>query len=381
MATRPNVTVQVVDNSFITAAAEAASSHISGMYSANGLLTVFGTTGEKNNKIMTIQNATDWIGRLEGTTFGGTGAGPTGAWMTEWYSAYNYLLYGGVLSITDTATKFYDPLVALDSIFNAELTTTQGNFVNNTVAQRDDIVGVLGVTYAGYDSGTVPSSLLTIYPIDGTASEQLFLVGGEKVTLKLSNNNTENFATIPLSSDTAGCFARTDYLAQRWYSPAGTRRGRILNVIRLVKNPNATEQDLLYNVGVNSVIGIAGQGAFLFGDITNIADQTSTLSRINVVRLINYIKRTMTLTANSVLFELNDDTTRSLFKNAANGFLQLIKDGRGLYDFKVVCDASNNPGSVVDANQFVADLFIKPVKSINYVKIRITNLNTDAPLA
>ena len=173
---------------------------------------------------------------------------------------------------------------------------------------------------------------------------------------------------------------RTDREAKQWFSPAGTRRGRILNVIRLKKNPTAAEQDALYNSEINSVIGIAGSGTFLFGDITKEATATSTLTRINVVRLINYIKKTLGRTAFGVLFEVNDVITRSLFTNAARGFLQQIQDGRGLYGFKIVCDESNNPGAIIDANQFVADVFIKPTKSINYVKLVITNVNTDAVL-
>ena len=153
-----------------------------------------------------------------------------------------------------------------------------------------------------------------------------------------------------------------------------------MNTIRLKKNPTAAEQDALYTAKVNSVIGIAGSGTFLFGDITREPTATSTLTRINVVRLINYIKKTLGRTAFGVLFEINDDITRDLFTNAANGFLGQVQDGRGLYGYKVVCDASNNPGAIVDANQFVADVFIKPTKSINYVKLVITNVNTDTVL-
>jgi phage tail sheath protein FI len=169
-------------------------------------------------------------------------------------------------------------------------------------------------------------------------------------------------------------------VAEPWFSPAGTTRGRILNVVRLKKNPNNTEQDNLYAVDVNPVIGIPGEGTFLFGDKTKESDDTSTLTRVNVVRLINYIKRVLGNTARGVLFEVNDETTRSQFRNAANGFLQRILEGRGLVEYKVVCDETNNPGTVVDANQFVADIFIKPTKSINFVRIIITNVNTDVEL-
>jgi len=104
------------------------------------------------------------------------------------------------------------------------------------------------------------------------------------------------------------------------------------------------------------------------------------LTRVNVVRLINYIKRVLGNTARGVLFEVNDEITRSLFANAASGFLQTIKEGRGLFGYKVVCDSTNNTADIVDANQFVADIYIQPTKSINYVKITITNLNTSVQL-
>lgn len=385
MATRPNVTVSVVDNSFVTIAAEDNSAHVSGMYSPNGLLTIFGVTADRDAHYMTIENLSQWVGKLNGSTYGGTaGAGPTAAWKTEWYSAYNYLLYGGILKITDTTYTFYDEGVVLDSVFMADLTATQANFVTNTVAQRTDIVGVLGCTFSGYTGGSlVPSGLTAIFPseVANASDSRLFTVGGEKVTLGLSNTTVgENFVTVPLTADMAGCLARTDRDSTVWNSPAGTSRGRILNVVRLQKVLTPSEQDNLYNAKINPVIGIAGSGTFLFGDITREGQSTSTLTRINVVRVINYIKKTLTRTAKDLLFELNNTTTRGLFKASAEGFLTTVQAGGGLYDYKVVCDESNNTGDIIDANQFVADIYIKPAKSINYVKITITNLNTSAPL-
>lgn len=385
MATRPNVTVTVVDNSFVIAGSEGGSPHISGMYSTStpSLVTLFGVTTDVNNGYMTVSSVGEWIAKLNGTTFGGTaGQGPTGGWKTEWYSAYNYLLYGGNLVIADTATGLYNSQINLDSVFTASLTNTQATFVVNTVAQRPEIVGIIGVTYIGYDTGTVGSGVTAAPSAAESASgERIFLVGGEKSTLGLSNTTVgENFVTIPLASDAAGCFARTDRETNRWFSPAGTRRGRVLNIVRLLKNPTATEQDNLYTSKINSVIGIPGEGVFLFGDITKEANTSSSLTRVNVVRLINYIKKTVGATALNLLFEVNDALTRTQFSNSATGFLQSIKDGRGLYDFKVVCDESNNPASIIDSNQFVADIYIKPTKSINYIKIVITNLNTDANL-
>ena len=322
--TRPNVTVTVVDNSFIVAGAENSSPHASGMLSLTtpSLVELFGTTLDKDNNYMTVSSLGQWVTLLNGTTYGGiTGSGPTGDWKTDWYSAYNYLSYGGILRIAEDTTTFYDSSIPLDTIFTSSLTDTQLNNVELVQGQREDIIAVIGVTYQGYTGGSVPSTP-DLYPNPST-SERSFVVGGEKVMLGLSNQTVAtNFVDVPLASDVAGCFARTDRLTDVWFSPAGTTRGRILNVIRLKKNPNNTEQDNLYSVGVNPVIGVPGEGTFLFGDKTKEADATSTLTRVNVVRLINYIKRVLGNTARGVLFEVNDETTRSQFRNAANGFLQ-----------------------------------------------------------
>jgi hypothetical protein len=384
MTVRPNVTVSVVDNSFIVATGEDSGAHVSSMYSNTtpNLVTLFGVTLDVNNKYMTLSSVGSWVSKLNGTTFGGnTGSGPTGAWQTDWYSAYNFLLYGGILRITNDATALYDETIVIDSAFTSSITTSQATWVSNMCSQRAAIVGIVGVTFQGYTGGSVPSGV-TAYPetAESISSNNIMLVGGEKVGLALSNTGVDNYVDIPLASDVAGCLVRTDRESQQWFSPAGTRRGRILNTVRLKKNPSATEQDNLYTAKINSVIGVAGSGTFLFGDITREATATSTLTRINVVRLINYIKKTLGRTAQGVLFEVNDTITRSLFVNAANGFLQQIEDGRGLYGYKIVCDESNNTGAIIDANQFVADVYIKPTKSINYVKLVITNVNTNAIL-
>jgi phage tail sheath protein FI len=330
---------------------------------------------------MTVTSLGDWVSRLNGTTYGGvTGQGPTGGWKTDWYSAYNYLTYGGALNIAESATTFFDTSILLDSVFTSTLTQSQATAVENTVSDRGDVIGIIGVTYAGYTAGaTVPSGVTSSFTL--AADSNIFAVGGEKVMLGLSNSTVgENFVTIPLASDAAGCFARTDRDANPWFSPAGTRRGRILNTVRLIKNPKNLEQDYLYTAKINSVIGVPGQGTFLFGDITQEGTASSSLTRVNVVRLINYIKKVLGNTARTVLFEVNDSTTRSLFKNAASGFLQSIKEGRGLFNYRVVCDETNNTAELIDANQFIADVYIQPTKSINYVKITITNLNTSVEL-
>ena len=168
MAIRPNVTVSVVDNSFIVATGEDSGSHVSAIYntglSGDNLVDIFGVTLEKSNKYMTIESAGAWVSRLNGTTlYGGvSGSGPTGSWKTDWYSAYNYLLYGGLLRITNDLTNLYDENIVLDSVFTSNISTTQVSWVSAMCTQRTDLVGIVGVTYEGYTGGSVPSGLAGI---------------------------------------------------------------------------------------------------------------------------------------------------------------------------------------------------------------------------
>ena len=160
---------------------------------------------------------------------------------------------------------------------------------------------------------------------------------------------------------------------------AGARRGRILDVIKLAKELTDSEQDTLYDAGINPVVSFAGEGTLLFGDKTGAA-ATSTLSRINVARLFLYLKNIIGRAARTILFELNDSSTRNLFINAVTPVLRNIQGGRGITDYRVICDESNNTSDVIDANQFIADILIKPTKSVNFVRIRFTNKSESADL-
>jgi phage tail sheath protein FI len=201
-------------------------------------------------------------------------------------------------------------------------------------------------------------------------------VYGKKAFLAFGTNEDDN-GTIqtPLIADVAGCMARTDRDQASWFSPAGARRGRILNTLRLVDNPSASEADTLYDNGINVVMTFPGEGTILFGDKTNGAS-TSSLSRINVARLFIYLKKVVGRAARGILFEQNDTVTRGGFTTSVTSILDNIVAQRGLTDYRIVCDETNNPPAVVDANEFVADVYLKPTKSINYVKLRFTNKNT-----
>lgn len=173
---------------------------------------------------------------------------------------------------------------------------------------------------------------------------------------------------IPLNGDIAGLCVRTDNVRDPWYSPAGTARGQIKNIIKLAYNPSKADRDLLYKNGVNPVITSPGQGTILFGDKT-LLNRPSAFDRINVRRLFIVLEKAIGVAAKASLFEFNDEFTRAQFRNLIDPYLRDVQGRRGIYDYKVVCDETNNTGEVIDSNRFVGDIYIKPAKSINYIQL------------
>jgi len=173
---------------------------------------------------------------------------------------------------------------------------------------------------------------------------------------------------VPLNGDIAGLCARTDYTNDPWWSPGGLNRGQIKNVVRLSMNPNQTNRDTLYRNSVNPVVTFPGQGTVLFGDKTLLA-KPSAFDRINVRRLFIVLEKSIATAAKYQLFEFNDAFTRGQFKNLIEPFLRDVQGRRGITDFLVKCDESNNTGEVIDRNEFVADIFVKPTRSINFITL------------
>lgn len=173
---------------------------------------------------------------------------------------------------------------------------------------------------------------------------------------------------IPLNADVAGLCARTDDVRDPWFSPAGYNRGNIKNVVKLLVNPSKAQRDLLYKNSINPVVTQPGQGTVLFGDKT-FTSTVSAFDRINVRRLFIVLEKTIGTAAKSTLFEFNDDFTRAQFTNLVEPFLRDVQGRRGIYDFKVVCDETNNTAQVIDSNQFVGDIYIKPARSINFIQL------------
>lgn len=173
---------------------------------------------------------------------------------------------------------------------------------------------------------------------------------------------------VPLNGDIAGLCARTDYTADPWFSPGGFTRGQVKNVVKLGFNPGQTERDNLYKESVNPVVTFPGQGTVLFGDKT-FTSKPSAFDRINVRRLFIVLEKAIATAAKFQLFEFNDDFTRAQFRNLVEPFLRNVQGRRGIIDFRVKCDATNNTGEVIDRNEFVASIFIKPNRSINFITL------------
>ena len=178
----------------------------------------------------------------------------------------------------------------------------------------------------------------------------------------------DKYRYIPLNGDIAGLCARTDNTNDPWWSPGGLNRGQIKNVVRLAVNPSKTDRDNLYKNGVNPVVSFPGQGVVLFGDKT-LLSRPSAFDRINVRRLFIVLEKAIATAAKFQLFEFNDSFTRAQFKALVEPFLRDVQGRRGVIDFRVKCDDTNNTGEIIDRNEFVADIFIKPNRSINFITL------------
>ena len=187
--------------------------------------------------------------------------------------------------------------------------------------------------------------------------------------LYIYDRYNDRYVYVPDNGAVAGLCARTDYTNDAWYSPAGFTRGQIFGVTKLAFNPTQADRDILYRSRVNPVVTFPGQGTLLYGDKTLVANDSSAFSRINVRRLFIVLEKAISTAAKFQLFEFNDSFTRANFRAAIEPFLRTVQGRRGIYDFQVICDETNNTAGVVDASQFVASIFVKPARAINYITL------------
>ena len=178
----------------------------------------------------------------------------------------------------------------------------------------------------------------------------------------------DTYRWVPLNGDIAGLCARTDLVADAWYSPAGYNRGTIRGAVKLAFNPTLDQRDDLYRSRINPVVTFPGQGTVLFGDKTGLTSP-SAFDRINVRRLFIILEKAISTAAKYQLFEFNDEFTRANFRNIVEPFLREVQGRKGVTDFKVICDETNNTGQIVDSNKFVADIYVKPARSINFITL------------
>ena len=208
--------------------------------------------------------------------------------------------------------------------------------------------------------------------INGKSSSYAVMDSGWKYQYDKFN---DVYRWVPLSADIAGLCVNTDNVRDPWYSPAGLNRGQVKNVVKLAWNPRRAHRDELYKNGINPVVTLPGQGTVLFGDKT-LQSKPSAFDRINVRRLFIVLEKAIATAAKYTLFEFNDEFTRAQFRNLVEPFLRDVQGRRGIYDFRVVCDATNNTPEVIDRNEFVGDIYIKPARSINFITLNFVAART-----
>ena len=217
----------------------------------------------------------------------------------------------------------------------------------------------------------ITDNVINFFDPINSSSYAIFDSGYKYMFDRFSNG----FRYIPLNGDIAGLCARTDINQFPWFSPAGTARGAILNAVKLAYNPNKDQRDRLYSARVNPVIFSPGSGILLFGDKTGYA-KASAFDRINVRRLFIFLEDAISAAAKDQLFEFNDEITRTNFVNIVEPFLRDVQAKRGIQDYVVICDETNNTAAIIDANEFVADIYIKPARSINFIGLTFVATRT-----
>jgi len=303
--------------------------------------------------------------------------GSSSATFPEFFGDYTQgiALTGGIDGgSTGAINTFYTSLFAnsetqdVSLLIGGPADNTTRNSIVDIAEQRKDCVAF------------VSPDLEDVTGIAETAKADAVIVARNAITTKSSyavmdsgwkyqyDPYNDKFRYVPLNADIAGLCAKTDQVAEPWFSPAGFNRGAIRNVIKLAYSPDKTDRDKLYVKGINPVVSFTGEGIVLFGDKTMQA-KPSAFDRINVRRLFNILEKSIATAAKFSLFEFNDEFTRAAFRNLVEPFLRDVQARRGIFDFKVVCDETNNTPLVIDKNEFRADIYVKPARSINFITL------------
>lgn len=315
---------------------------------------------------------TNWGNALSGTTF------------TSVTKPKNYSLDGGSdgSTITDGDRTTGYALVGNDSLVPASIVIAgqaSATVINKIIAdgvelRKDSVLCVSPPRSAVVNNAGSEATSITSWADTITRSTYVIADTGWKYQYDRYN---DTYVYVPLNADVAGCIARNDLNREPWLSPAGVANGRIQNLIKLAYNPNQTDRDTLYKLGINPVVTQVGRGTILYGDKTFTLKNTS-MNRINVRRLFIELQNTIGGAAENVLFDQNDSQTRNGFVNLVVPYLRSVQARRGITAFRVVCDDTNNPEDVVNNNEFVCDIFVQPVRSVNFIQLNFVSVRGNA---
>ena len=393
----PGVTIRILDESLTRSTSELASPTIGGFTGKPGAhsmeLFAYDAT-EVNQGYYYVEGLSDWFSRLtnfyntyypgfsatNGATLAARDLGSNGAtaWTDEWYHVHNFLQYGAPCYVTwqDSGASADFRFLDIDVGFAGDTAGVSNAYLTNMVNDRAGTDAPVFGVYAVQSTTTINGSMsVTAAPSEGLnacavfGEKKHFNVAGDPNTLIISS----------LAPDVAGCIARTDRDTYPWFSPAGARRGRISSAVGLTRYLTEADKSTLYGQKINPVFNVPGEGILLFGDKT-LHSGTSTLSSINVARLFIYLKKSIAPIARGVLFEQNDEITRAAFVNAADSVLREVVAARGISEYRIICDETNNTPEIIEAKEFVADVLVKPIPAINFVRLTFTNKDLSSTL-
>jgi len=344
-----------------------------------------GTSNYYKDAINTASRYVYWTGHQSALTDAGESfAGQASA--TAYVTGTSVLTSVMSSGVDDNAPTAGEISLAIDLLADAETVDVNLLFAypdaNGTQTIADKLITVCNarkdcmafVSPPIEDSVGISTPAATVKAwVDGLASTSY--ASADSGAVYVYDKYNDAYRWLGASGLCAGLCAITDNVADAWFSPAGTTRGQLFGVAKLAYNPKKADRDMLYKARVNPLVSFPGQGTMLFGDKT-LLSKPSAFDRINVRRLFIVLEKAISVAAKGQLFEFNDEFTRAQFRNLLEPFLRDVKGRRGVTDFRVVCDTTNNTGQVIDANRFVADIFIKPSRSINFISLNFIATRT-----
>ena len=336
-------------------------------------------------EVLNNQSRYIWFGNHDNATYPEMGATAANTTFTTSSGATTLPLSGGTDDNSPTIgelTTAYDLfgdaetldvnlIIGGESPAGADGVTHANNMIALAEGRKDCVVFVSPRVADTVNNATAATAVITWANLLTSSSYAVI----DSTALYVYDKYNDVYRWVAASGATAGLCANTDNVADPWFSPAGLNRGQLLGVTKVAFNPKKADRDDLYKARVNPIVSFPGEGTVLFGDKTALA-KPSAFDRINVRRLLITLEKAVSTASKFQLFEFNDEFTRAQFRNLVEPFLRDVKGRRGITDFLVVCDETNNTGQVIDSNQFVADIYIKPARSINFITLNFVATRT-----